>query len=259
MGVSVLFQVVLYTALGTAAAFPTSVTSCAAGTAALLQPDSPIDELRVHGTLNQVGGGPLSDYNITVTLDDTVLDPNNPVDFISGIDHTLSVSSSNDFKGFLIRMGSVDGTRTVDAILPIGDADTALSKVAPSCKVIELVGGVGHKDALPKTQVDNLLNMGKLSDGLELDVTIAVETSINRNISHWYFSRYILNSIPDPNAPTASPTTKAPTDQPTDQPTQSPTQTVVEDTLEPTSAGYHEWKQTWSFFLLAPVYLWLQL
>jgi hypothetical protein len=213
---------------GQVSGFPSYVGSCAAGTEALLQTTTILD-LQTHGILNQIGGGPLSDYGITMLLNGQVLDPSTPAEFTTGDDHSLSFTVPDGnlpCKGFLIRMDSVvDAIRTVDAILPIEsiDPDTNMTttggvKVAPECQFAELVAGVSHIDATQKQEVNVNLNMEDETDGLELDVTVVIQTSISQNISHWYYSRFILNAVKPEGVPTSAPETFGPTQVPTPGP-----------------------------------------
>jgi hypothetical protein len=216
---------------GQVSGFPTAVGSCAAGTEALLQTTSIVD-LQTHGILNQIGGGPLSDYGIIMRLNGEALDENLLVskDFTTGDDHSLSFTiadESQTFSGFLIRMDSVgdDSIRTVDAILPIEsiDPDTNMTttggvKIPTECRLGELVAGVSHEDATPKRAVNVNLNMADETVGLELDVTVVIQTSISQNISHWYYSRFILNAVKPEGVPTSTPETEGPTQAPTPGP-----------------------------------------
>jgi hypothetical protein len=225
---------------GQVSGLPNALGSCAAGTEALLQTTSIVD-LQAHGILNQEGGGPLFDYGIIMLLDGEVLFPSIEANFTTGDDHSLSFTiadGNQPCKGFLIRMDSADDTRTVDAILPIEsiDPDTNMTttggvKVAPECQFGDFVAGVSHKDASQKREVNVNLNMADETDGLVLDVTVVIETSISRNISHWYYSRFILNAVKPEAVPTSAPETETPTQTPptsfpseemTEAPTQSP-------------------------------------
>lgn len=193
-----------------AVGFPSAAGSCDAGTDALLQPAATEEILRIHGNLMQLGTGPLSEYDLSVELDGTVLDPSVAADFTYGVEHQLALTSGNatqQFKGFLVRMGSTDGARTIDSLLPIPDeidADgKALVQVADStCKFVQQVGGVTQVNSVPKNQVNMTLFMEGPSTGLQLDVTVVIKTSLLENVSHWYYDRFTLNAIDPPGTPT---------------------------------------------------------
>lgn len=221
----------------TGLAFPGAVGSCAAGTEALLQTKSPSEQLKTHGTLNQVGGGPLTDFNLSLEFDGLVLEPGRSLDFETGTDHTLSLIASGDsFGGFLIRMESVDGTRTLDALLPIeimdpntNETGTGGVKVPSEC-LVEFVAGVSHVNAERRQHIDVNLYMETPTEGLLLDVTVVVETSIARNVSHWYYSQYTLNAVRPEGQPTAAPiTTPVPTAALSSEPSENPTISSSDD------------------------------
>jgi hypothetical protein len=224
--------------------FPMQAGSCAAGTEALLQTTSAVEGVQIHGSLNQVGGTALSDFNLKLLLDGKVLDPSVPVDFATGVEHTLSLqadSVDNAFAGFLIRMQNSDSfTPTADSILPalVEQADGNFTaedvQVSQICRTVNLVGGVTHKSPKLKTVANMILNMDFETQALELDVTVVIKTKLTEteNISHWYYSRYILNSMVIVEEPSASPSlieiTPVPSEGPTAAPTSSPTATVTE-------------------------------
>lgn len=205
--------------LPVAYAIPNGVVGCGAGTEALSFNDN------VHATLNQVGGGPLSDFNLTMTLNDQVLDPNVPTEFEVQQDHNLTlIASGEEFAGFLVRMESPDGIRTIDSILPFETLDpitnassTGGAKEASICKQAYFVAGVCHDSSAKKSTVELNLNMGSVAQNLTLDVSVVIKTNVIQNISHWYFTSYTLNAVSIAMAtpsPTTSPTialTEAPT------------------------------------------------
>lgn len=192
-------------------ALPNGVVGCGAGTEALAFNDN------IHATLIQVGGGPLSDFNLTMTLNDQVLDPNVPSDFEIQKDHNLTLTAVGDqFAGFLVRMESPDGVRTVDSILPIETFDpitnatsTGGAKEAYMCKQAYFVAGVCHDSQAKKSTVELNLNMESVAENLVLDVSVVIKTNIDENISQWYFTSYRLNAVSDAmdtTSPTPSPT-----------------------------------------------------
>jgi hypothetical protein len=174
----------LTSSISTVQGFPSAAVSCAAGTDALLQPNSLVD-LQTHATLGQFGTGDLSEFGLRLELNGQALDPMTPIDFTSGETHrlTLMAETNSSFTGFLIRMDSVDDARTVGAIQPAVEL-TGGVKVSSACQTVELVAGVSQMDATPKSQVDMNLTMESPSQGLELDVTVVIETSMARNVSH---------------------------------------------------------------------------
>jgi hypothetical protein len=214
--------------------FPAATGSCAAGTEALLQTTSLVGAVQIHGSLNQVGGTALSDFNLTLTLDGEVLDPSVPVDFATGVDHELSLqadSVDNAFAGFLIRMQNSDSfTPTVDSILPAlveqpdGNFTSKGVQVSQICRSVNLVGGVTHDTPKLKTIANMILNMDFETQALELDVTVVIKTNEVLNISSWYYSRYILNSVIVEEATTPPEITPVPSEGPTAAPTSAPTE-----------------------------------
>eukprot|EP00980_Cylindrotheca_fusiformis_P029829 scaffold23911_cov127-Cylindrotheca_fusiformis.AAC.9 len=152
-----------------------------------------------------------------MTLNDQVLDPSLETDFETQKDHNLTlIAEGSEFAGFLIRMESPDGIRTIDSILPVETLDpstnetsTMGAKVASICKQAYFVAGVCHDSPMRKTSVKLNLNMGSAAQDLVMDVSVVVQASISQNISHWYFSNYTLNAISgalDTYFPTQSPT-----------------------------------------------------
>jgi hypothetical protein len=217
--------------LFSAAAFPGGSGSCSAGTDAILQPLGS-EALRIHGILGQVGTGPLDDFSMVLELDGVTLDPNTAANFTSGEEHTLSlIANGMTFTGFLIRMGAQDFAMTINSLYPIpgetpdGEFSTGGVRVATeTCQSVNFVGGVTHQTGAKKSRVNTTLNMEEPSEGLELDVTVVIQTDDNANISEWYYSRYILNAVEPTNLPE------------TDSPSQSPTSTLTEETDTPTKA-----------------------
>jgi hypothetical protein len=84
-------------------------------------------------------------------------------------------------------------------------------------------------DQVTKQQIDVNLNMEVPSQGLVFDVTVVIETSVARNISHWYYIQFTLNAVLPEDEPTAVPITPGPTPAPavekdvSEEPLASPT------------------------------------
>ena len=140
------------------------------------------------GNHTQLGGGPIADNNVTITIDNEVLDPNIPFDFEALKDHKLTLSAQGDqFSEFLVRL---DGSFTVDAILPIETIDplanaTCLgdAKKVFICKQAYFVAGVSHYSPEKKSMVDLKLNMDSVTSHLILDVSVGTETRVSSRIS----------------------------------------------------------------------------
>jgi hypothetical protein len=239
-----LHVVILCSVLPFANAIPNGVVGCGAGREALGFNDN------VHATLMQVGGGPLSDFNLTMTLNDQVLDPNVPIDFEIQKDHNLTLTAGGDqFAGFLVRMESPDGVRTVDSILPIETFDpitnatsTGGAKEAYICKQAYFVAGVCHDSQAKKSTVEFNLNMESVTENLVLDVSVVIKTSIGENISHWYFTSYKLNAVSD------AMDTTSPTPSPTIASSEVPTASDISGT---TKRRAFEWLMNFSTLMLA--------
>jgi hypothetical protein len=88
---------------------------------------------------------------------------------------------------------------------------------------------------MAKQQIDVNLNMELPSQGLVFDVTVVIETSVARNISHWYYSQFTLNAVLPEDEPTAVPLTPGPTPAPaaadvgSEEPSASPRNTISND------------------------------
>ena len=207
-------------------AFAKGAGTCLAGTDAILQPGSPIS-LQTHGTLEQIGTGPLEDYGLVVSLDGKPLDASVSNPFAHGQEHVLSIVATNEtyqFTGFLMRLESPTNDRTIEALSPIevdlpdGSVTTNGVQVEQKCRSVNFVGGVTHTSRDPKQQVDAALIMDGGSLGLELDVSVVVRTSSSANVSEWYFSRFILDAVDATPSPTMTPSA-APSDAISDAPT----------------------------------------
>lgn len=208
-------------------ALPYGVVGCGAGKEAV------VTNFKI-ANYTQVGGGPLSDYNLTIKIDDEVLNPNTPFDFEAFKDHKLTLAAQGEpFSGFLLRMeGSNDGF-TVDAILPIETLDPVTkttnsggAKEVYICKQAYFVAGVSHDSPVKKSVVEMILNMGSVTSNLILDVSVIAESSVGQNFSEWYFSAYTLNAVEgaiDTPPPTVSPvrSTETPTPEVSGTSTQS--------------------------------------
>jgi hypothetical protein len=205
--------------LRTTHAFRIGAGTCLPGTDALLQPNSPID-LQTHGTLEQIGTGPIQDYGLRLEIDGRPLDPTAGASssFSFGEEHVLSLVSTNEayqFTGFLIRLESPDGDRTIEALEPLeveleDGSGVSIStngdvQVEQKCRSVHFVGGVTHTSRALKQRVDVLLYMEGASSGLELDVSVVVKTSTSSNISEWYYSRFILDAVEATPAPSMAP------------------------------------------------------
>jgi hypothetical protein len=184
--------------------YPSGILGCDAGRGAILM-DFSGEVWNPHSDYTQVGGGPISDYNITMQLNGKDLYPNIRVEFEVNKDYTLSlVATGTEFSGFLIRMDSpADENIRTDAILPIEELDpitgtetTGGAKQSTICTSAWFVPGVCHDSRSKKTRIEMNLNMDTITENLVLDVSVVARTSKTEKISEWYYSNFTLNAIP---------------------------------------------------------------
>jgi hypothetical protein len=225
--------------VGEARGFRNFASDCSAGTDALLQPNQIVD-LQTHAVLAQLGGVDLSEFGLKLELNGMALDVNTPTDFDVRSDHMLSLVAEGAFyAGFFIRLEATGSAETFGALQPLDDSVQHVS----SCEDPGHAG-VSHTENSRKQQTNMTLSMDMASAGLILDVTVVIETSVARNISHWYYSRFMLNSVIPEGQPTDSPTTLTPTKAPVaDVPSETPTVMPTEATESPSemvddSSGY---------------------
>lgn len=197
---------VFFALLSSSSAFPNGAGFCARGRDAIMTPGLP------HSTNRQVGGMDLADVGLVVSLDDEIMDPSQPFDFIIDRDYKLSITSTQNtttFRGFLMRLDANDAdVFTYDYLKARGD-DIKLSFL---CRTVELVGGLTHTTRNDKESVAGTLNVDRETMGMALDVTVVLRNSNTENLSEWYFSTYTMNAIfMDPtSAPAIAPITTAP-------------------------------------------------
>ncbi|CAJ1945313.1 unnamed protein product [Cylindrotheca closterium] len=196
-------------------ALPYGVVGCGAGKEAV------VTNFNI-GNYTQLGGGPIANYNVTISIGNQVLDPNIPFDFEALKDHDLTLTAHGDpFSEFLVRL---DGSFTVDAILPTETIDpfkdatsSGGAKEVFICKQAYFVAGVSHNSPEKKSMVDLNLKMDSVTSNLILDVSVVAETSVEQNFSEWYFSSFLLNAVE------GAAMTTLPTPRPTIQSSDSPT------------------------------------
>jgi hypothetical protein len=196
-------------------AFPTGTGSCDAGDAAILAPSSS------HATNSQVGGTNLTDFGITVALNGELLDPTVAKDFMTGENHTLTITAKDaPFLGFLARIEGSGDDMFLDTTSALTSDSADVQVAVSTCINVNRVGGVSHTNSNEKESVSAILNMDDPAAGLLLDVTVVIRNVDLEDVSEWYFSRFTLNAV--------GPPTVSPTIMPTSMGTPIP----------PTSAGF---------------------
>ena len=79
------------------------------------------------------------------------------------------------FKGFLIRVGPPPGVQNAvdlrDALYPVASNDTTTQIASTTCVDVELVGGLTHTSADPKTSIVGTLLVEQAVEELSIDVT----------------------------------------------------------------------------------------
>ena len=192
--------------------FPTAAGSCYAGTDAILLPR------QSHANNTQVGTTSLADFDINVTLNGELLEPDSPTDFSTGVSHTLTIVANNaPFRGFLARIEGavVDNDETMflgttSALAAAANSSNDVQVALSTCINVNRVGGVTHTSNDEKMSVSAILKMDEPAMNLLLDITVVIRNSNSQDVSEWYFSRFVLNAI---GPPTSSPTL-VPTGQP---------------------------------------------
>jgi hypothetical protein len=184
-------------------AFTTGAGSCKAGTDAILVPGLP------HATNSQVGGTALADFGITVALNGELLNTTAPTDFMTGDNHTLTITATDaPFLGFLARIDGSGDDMFLDTTLALASNSTDVQVALSTCINVNRVGGVTHTDSNEKESVSAVLRMDDPADGLLLDVTVVIRNVNSEAVSEWYFSRFGLNAVgPPTTSPTVMPTT----------------------------------------------------
>ena len=206
-------------------AFPNGTGNCNAGTDAILLPGLS------HANNSQVGGTALADFGITVALNGDLLNTTAPTDFMTGENHTLTITATDaPFLGFLARIEGSGKDMFLDTMSALESDSTDVQVAQSTCINVNRVGGVTHTFNNEKESVSALLRMDDPADGLLLDVTVVIRNVDSEAVSEWYFSRFVLNAV---GSPTTSPTV---------MPTTMDTPTAMNTSIPPTrtSAGFSQ-------------------
>ena len=167
-------------------AFPTSVGSCLAGISAVQQ--------GAHANLNQVdqGGQGIDTAGFQVLIGGQQVYPDQIFEFTAGEEHSIQLVATGDImRGFLLRLESVDGQDTRDAL---ASSDPQVT-IPFYCTNTEYVGGMGHVGRASKTLIEGTLYMAEPSYEMILDVTTVVSTIYSYGIAEWYFSTFTLRAV----------------------------------------------------------------
>eukprot|EP00544_Gedaniella_sp_CCMP2646_P006129 CAMPEP_0202496820 /NCGR_PEP_ID=MMETSP1361-20130828/21047_1 /ASSEMBLY_ACC=CAM_ASM_000849 /TAXON_ID=210615 /ORGANISM="Staurosira complex sp., Strain CCMP2646" /LENGTH=379 /DNA_ID=CAMNT_0049128249 /DNA_START=766 /DNA_END=1901 /DNA_ORIENTATION=- len=200
-------------------AFPSEAGSCRAGGFAVGGS---------HRSRTQVGGGPLSDHGLELSLEGTKLQAGNVSQIVVGTSYSLELlatTSTNTFRGFLMRLESPN-VDTIEA-MSVPENANGIQVSEYFCVGIEGVGGLTHTTSNDKTQASGLLQVDETAVNLTLDVTVVVQN--RQGVSEWYYSQFLLQAIsfsptPAPVVPTKPPTmTPKPSPAPTMNPSPSTT------------------------------------
>lgn len=185
-----------------AAAWPLAPGSC-------LSPN-PLGSSHILGGAGFDGGTALSDFDLSVKIGDSVLDPATPFEVTAGTDYPISLVSgdSGAFLGFLMRLAktSVDATD----YFTTEDANVQIFTMCHGAGA----AGLAHNNNTEKTMVMGTLNVDMAVEGLVLDVTTVISNgkAVPGSPSEWYLSNYTINAIAAPTAAPveAPPSTPAP-------------------------------------------------
>lgn len=167
-------------------AFPTSVGSCLAGISAVQQ--------GVHAELRQAdqGGQGIDIAGFQVLIGGQQVYPDQIFEFTAGEEHSIQLIATGDiFRGFLLRLESVDGQDTRDAL---ASSDSQVT-VPFYCTNSERVGGLGHVGRESKTLIEGTIFMAQPSYEMILDVTTVVSTIYSYGTMEWYFSSLTLRAV----------------------------------------------------------------
>lgn len=138
--------------------------------------------------LNSGTSGALYKYGIALKIGGRTLTPGATFSFKAGTTLPITLSSTNAFKGFLIRISK--GTLDTSKYLKKGSGtNTQVLALCTNAKV----GGIAHTNKLGKTFIKGFILVPIAVSGLKLEVTVVVQSSGGKSI--WYQSNYTLKAV----------------------------------------------------------------
>jgi hypothetical protein len=203
----------------------TGVDGNSSGTGACTGGSAPLGSTHVRGGAEIIG--PLSDYEVVLTINGVVVQPDTPTSFAPNVDLPWSVATSNpiQYKGLLVRAEAPESVAfTITVTEPLYKEDTTFCAAQPGN-----VLGITHNNADLKSSASGVLQFDA-TGAATLDVTIVYRNGFSggapNDQSLTGYNRFNLN-IEAEQVPTDVPA-PAPTDAPVPAPTEAPVPATTE-------------------------------
>ena len=138
------------------------------------------------------GGGGIGLAGFEVLIDGEQVYENFNFKFTAGVVHTIELVATADiFRGFLLRLESMDGQDTTSALVSSDNN----AEVPFMCTEWEQVGGLGHNSNSAKTSINGTIYVANPTSALTLGVTVVVSTIYSYGTGEFYYSSFLLQAV----------------------------------------------------------------